>query len=68
MNEEQSRALEQVRDTYAVLHSFFDTTPNSPLPEPIRLATFRQLTDELMDAVSSAKLAGVPEHIIFESM
>ncbi|TQC43014.1 hypothetical protein EEB14_45460 [Rhodococcus sp. WS4] len=68
MNQDQRRALEQVRDTCAMLHSFMNTDPGDPPRERVRSATFQQLTDDLLDAVTAAESAGVPEHLIFDSM
>ncbi|MBC2638136.1 MULTISPECIES: hypothetical protein [unclassified Rhodococcus (in: high G+C Gram-positive bacteria)] len=73
MNQNQRRALEQVRDTCAMLHSFMDTdvmdtdAGDQPL-QRVLSATFQQLTDDLLDAVTAAESAGVPEHLIFDSM
>ncbi|MFC9769455.1 hypothetical protein [Rhodococcus jostii] len=68
MNEEQRRALERVRDTCALLHTFLSIHPGDPPPERVRSATFAQLTDDLMDAVAAAQTVGVPEGRIFDSM
>ena len=69
MNDDQRRSLEQVRDTCAMLDSFLTTHPSDrPPPESVRSATFEQLTDDLLDAVTAAQNAGVPEHRIFDSM
>nr|WP_271209154.1 hypothetical protein [Rhodococcus wratislaviensis]GLK33617.1 hypothetical protein GCM10017611_04590 [Rhodococcus wratislaviensis] len=69
MNAEQRRALEQVRDACAVLHSFMGTTDSTRrVPVMVWYGTYQQLTSELMDAVVGAQLAGVPEHVIFDSM
>lgn len=68
MNDEQRRALERVRDTCALLDSFLTTHPSDRPPERVRSATFEQLTDDLLDAVTTAQSAGVPEHRIFDSM
>ncbi|MFC0447391.1 hypothetical protein [Rhodococcus jostii] len=68
MNQDQRRALEQVRDTCAMLHSFMNTDLRDRPRERVRSATFQQLTDDLLDAVTAAESAGVPEHLIFDSM
>jgi hypothetical protein len=69
MNAEQRHALEQVRDTCAVLHSFMGTTDHTRrVPVMVWYDTYEQLTSELIDAVVGAQLAGVPEHVIFDSM
>ncbi|MGW4341051.1 hypothetical protein ACWEK5_51235 [Rhodococcus koreensis] len=68
MNQDQRRALERVRDTCAVLHCFMNTDPGDPPRERVRSATFRQLADDLLDAVTAAETAGVPEYLIFDSM
>lgn len=69
MNAEQRHALEQVRDTCAVLHSFMGTTDSTRrISALVWYDTYRQLTSELMDAVVGAQLAGVPEHVIFDNM
>jgi hypothetical protein len=45
------------------------TTDNSRrVPVMVWYGTYQQLTSELMDAVVGAELAGVPEHVIFDSM
>ncbi|MCQ4119706.1 hypothetical protein [Rhodococcus tibetensis] len=67
MTAEQRGALERVRDAHAVLRSFmYLTDPN--IPTPVRVDTYRQLTDELMEAVGAAQTAGVPEAVIFDNM
>ncbi|TQC46659.1 hypothetical protein EEB14_24945 [Rhodococcus sp. WS4] len=67
MNDDQRGALEQVRDTYDVLRSFMHTT-RTDIPASVWHATYRQLTGELLDAVSAAQRAGIPEPVIFENM
>ncbi|MFZ2174729.1 MAG: hypothetical protein WAW17_11975 [Rhodococcus sp. (in: high G+C Gram-positive bacteria)] len=68
MNDDQRRALERVHDACAMLHSFLTTHPSDRPPERVRSVTFAQLTDDLLDAVTAAETAGVPEHRIFDSM
>ncbi|MDH6287230.1 hypothetical protein [Rhodococcus opacus] len=68
MNDDQRRALEHLRDTCVMLHSFLTTHPSDRPPERVRSATFEQLTDDLLDAVTAAQNAGVPEQRIFDSM
>ncbi|CAG7633497.1 hypothetical protein SIM91_44075 [Rhodococcus opacus] len=68
MNDDQRRALERVRDTCTMLHSFLTTHPSDRPPERVRSDTFAQLTDDLFDAVTAAQTAGIPEHRIFDSM
>ncbi|RZL77411.1 MAG: hypothetical protein EOP32_25045 [Rhodococcus sp. (in: high G+C Gram-positive bacteria)] len=68
MNQDERRALERVRDTCALLHGFMNTDPGDPPRERVRTATFQQLTDDLLDAVTAAETAGVPERLIFDGM
>ncbi|MFC9361411.1 hypothetical protein ACFTZB_33125 [Rhodococcus sp. NPDC057014] len=68
MNENQCRALEHVRDTCAMLESFLTTHPNDRPAERVRSATFEQLADDLLDAITAARNVGVPDHRIFDSM
>ena len=51
-----------------MLHSFLTTHPSDRPPELVRSATFEQLTDDLLDAVTAAQNAGIPEQRIFDSM
>ncbi|MFD7011978.1 MULTISPECIES: hypothetical protein [Rhodococcus] len=59
--------LGRVRDACAVLHSFLRTA-HPGIPVAAREGTYRQLTDELRDAVDAAQAAGVPEDVIFDTM
>ncbi|PQP18978.1 hypothetical protein [Rhodococcus opacus] len=59
--------LERVRDACVVLHSFLRTA-RSGIAVSAREGTYRQLTDELRDAVDAAQAAGVPEAVIFDTM
>lgn len=67
MTDEQRVALERVRDAHAVLRSFL-SLPHTDIPGPIYHDTYRQLTDELLEAVGDAQTAGVPEAVIFDNM
>ncbi|MDV6248024.1 hypothetical protein R1X32_09025 (plasmid) [Rhodococcus opacus] len=65
MTTEQRGALEHVRDTYAVLRTFM-RADNTGVPARVWGDTYRQLTGDLMNAVGAARIAGVPEHVIFD--
>ncbi|MDT2007108.1 hypothetical protein FXW78_25820 [Rhodococcus opacus] len=67
MNHEQRGALERVRDACAVLSSFM-LLADTDIRAPVRGDTYRQLTDELLDAVDAAEAAGIPEAVIFDNM
>lgn len=67
MNAEQQGAFEQLRDTYAVLRTFM-STDNTGVPATIWYDTYRQLTGDLVDAVDGARRAGIPAHIIVDTM
>jgi len=67
MNADQHGALEQVRDTYAVLRTFLGTG-NNGIPAIVWYDTYRQLTGDLFEAVVDARRTGIPERIIFDTM
>jgi hypothetical protein len=67
MEEDQRRALERVRDACAVLRCFMHTRATG-VPVQVRYATYRQLTGDLMQAVSTVRCLGVPERLIFDNM